>query len=426
MVEHLYIPSSRNYISVKKKIAVINDGDNWNRSTKFNEIGSVSSSSHDDLSCEESIANTSSTIPVEVSNPIQYCTVQMTKMFESGLSEVFGYDTKKRSSNLLHPAAANSSFSCVSVNTSGSHLSKSQRRRQRRKNNKKKKSNRIGNHKKSNKFQSQCNNETELKGSLPTVTLGWSQMDSNKYKDTKATIAGNVKPFLRDGGLPTKIKIHLLNVIRCAIAALPIECVFNLQVKEEEILNKFRKAMVDQVEQMLGGNEPNSHLKINIEGITILIPFMIGFHKDTNNCSLDGMEPVIQINCRIPMTNQTIVGGEESELWKWLISHGFKTHFPCSIVLYSRKCVSALCNRLCDMQLFAKRDKVKQLVKWALIDRVGSCVDYESRFWNNDRFASDFDKLSVSHTGQSNRSFNGTMMKSVACYNKVVSFVFIV
>ena len=345
----------------------------------------------------------------------------MTKMFELGLSEVFGYDTKKRSRNLPARTVPTSSISLQSVNTLGSQVSKSQRRRQRRRSNKKKK-NHLNTRKTLNPLPTLGNTESQFKASLPTITLGWSLMDSTKYKDTKATIAGNVKPYLRDGGLPTKIKIHLLNIVRCGIAALPIECVFQLQYKNDKLLNKFRKQMVDQVEQILGGNDPKSEPGINVEGITILIPVSIGFHKDTNNCSLHGMESVIQINCNIPINNKTIVGREESELWKWLISNGFETQFPCSIILYSRKCVSAFCNRLCDMERFAKRDKLRQLVKWAIIDRVGSSIDYESRFWNNEHLVSDFCKLSVSQSGRAKRSFHGTMMKSVACYNKVVSF----
>ena len=415
MVEHLYVPSSRNYVSVRKKIAVINDPKNWcsfNGSTRFNEIKLVSSSCDDESSSNHSQDNTTTSIEVEVSDPIKYCSVQMTNMFRSGLSELFGYDVKKRSRSVASQVP-NSSFSCQSVNTLGSHVSKSQRRRQRRRNNKKKK-------KKMKPVPTQGNKETEFKASLPTITLGWSQMDSNKYKDTKATIAGNVKPYLRDGGLPNKIKICLLNIIRCGIASLPVECVFKLQ-KNDSILNKFRKGMVDQVEEMLGGNDMNSVPGVNIEGLTILIPASLGFHKDTNNCSIVGMESVIQINCNIPMNNETIVGREDSELWKWLKSNGFKTHFPCSIILYSRKCVSALCSRQSDMEIFAKTDKVKQLLKWALVDRVGSCIDYEARFWNNHAFSSDFHKLSLSESGQADRSFSGTMMKSVACYNKVVS-----
>ena len=416
MMKYLFVPSSSNYCSPGEKIAVINDEDQWCSKygpVHFNEVTPSKSS--------VPASNGGHVTKVKVCNPIEYTTKEIISMFECGLSECFMHDSKKRSGNVgMSGLLSKPALSCQS---GGSVFSKSQRRRQRKKSVRDKKNHRSS-------IASSHGTDlksflSKMKCSLPTITLGWSQADSNQYKQTKATIAGNIKPFLRDGRLPSPILKHLLNAVRCAVFALPVQCVFQLETAEVNTINSIRKGMVDQLEKMLGGEEADSNLNINVEGITILIPCGIGFHKDTNNCSRPGMESVIQINCNIPMNEKTIVNGNESDLWDWLIGNGFRTHFPCSLILYSRKCVGAICQRVQDMEVFSNGDKLTCLLKWALMDRVGSIVDYESTVWNNDDFPNDFAKLSVCERNVSGRSFRGTMMKTVACYNKIVSPIFV-
>ena len=61
---------------------------------------------------------------------------------------------------------------------------------------------------------------------------------------------------------------------------------------------------------------------------------------------------------------------------------------------------------------------VRKCVRWALIDRVGSVVDYKSRVWNNAFYPTLFKKYS---TKKKSSRFSGLMWATPASYDKLVS-----
>ena len=121
---------------------------------------------------------------------------------------------------------------------------------------------------------------------------------------------------------------------------------------------------------------------------------------------------------KIPMSSKTIPSGPQSKLWLWLNANGYTTIFPCSIILYSRKAVYSFCRKMSLSQAFSEKDLVRKCVKWALIDRIGSVVDYRSRVWNNSSFPNHFKKYSVKKRGS---RFNGLLWTTPAAYDKLVS-----
>ena len=171
------------------------------------------------------------------------------------------YENKKRSPHTNHTAGTTDtivshcsvSFASVANPSFVSRVSsKSSRARRRRMNCSKSKRKKSKNEQTTpNKNHRQSH---QSPSSLPTITIGWSQTDAHAYKNNKVTIAGNVKPCLRDLSLPKSIKMHLLNCVRCVLATLPDKCSFSLDKEDDKGLKEIRKRMLSEFEKLLGGD----------------------------------------------------------------------------------------------------------------------------------------------------------------------------
>ena len=136
------------------------------------------------------------------------------------------------------------------------------------------------------------------------------------------------------------------------------------------------------------------------------------------------MQSVLQINVKIPMNEATIPGGKSSVLWKWLESNSYSDSFPLTMILYGRKSVASICEKLSMMETFAKKDHLRKCVKWAFQDRVHDKVNFETYVWNNDNFKNEFlNRCSLEEGGPENRQrcFHGQMWTTTAFYQKIVS-----
>ena len=261
--------------------------------------------------------------------PIQKCNELVTNMFKAGLSNVFKYQEKKRSGTLpshtpncndedvqvqdvedlvagicsvsiqdVERSMKNSSLSSQTKHSESSNASKKKRQVRKKKN-------------RCNKKKTQSLSPAQ-ESALPTITLGWTLNDAHRYKDNKSTIFGNIKPFLRDGGLDDSMKMHLLEVVKVALTSIPEETTC-FDINDDSIVSDdFKKARMDMISdfyKLLGGKGDCNFCFFHIKGITIIIPLGIGPHRDILNCFLQGMSSVLQINTRIPMNETTIPGG---------------------------------------------------------------------------------------------------------------------
>ena len=59
------------------------------------------------------------------------------------------------------------------------------------------------------------------KNALPVISLGWSTQDCTQYASILASVAGNVKPFIRDANLPKKVKSIIVEIVEAALRFLP-------------------------------------------------------------------------------------------------------------------------------------------------------------------------------------------------------------
>lgn len=380
MIKHLFVPSSSDFILEDKSMVVLNG----------KKDGSDSASN---------------------AQPVEVCNEYITSMFEiGGLADNFDYLTKRSATSTKSTATDDVVTGCCSVaminmkhqptqqSSTQSTLSKSAKKKRRNKRN-------------------AATSGKSKESALPTITLGWSNTDANQYKNNRSTIVGTIKPYLRDGGLSSESKRFLLRAIECAIRAIPNGSMcFNVQDETDKHVYKHRMEMMKQFEVLLGGDGKSSDFRI--EGVTIVIPLGIGPHRDSLNDSEKGMSSVVQINSRIPMTTKTIPGGQDSMLWKWLELNGYSTWFPCSLILYSRRCVYKYCVKEAEMVRFAEKDALRNCINFALKGRVGCDVDYLSTIWDNDKFLKRFQKQAI--VKEASR-FNGKMLSLTAAYDKTVS-----
>lgn len=389
-VQHLFIKSSSNYISDDKETVVYN-------------------ATSDIMKIDESA-------PAE-QQLIKKSTEIMIEMFENGLSDCFCYVEKKRSGERTGHCADEAidgfcgvSFQSMvsSINESNSQLtasSKSSRRRARKKKKKKKES------------APKKTTNTAPESALPTITCGWTTTDASQYQNNRSTIASTLKPFLRDGGMPYKIRRNLLDLVELVLKSMPEGSVcFDIDKEKDSLVLKFRKEMAKEFASMLGKLGDDDIFRV--EGIAIIIPLSIAAHRDTLNCFCKGMSSVLQINARIPFNNQTVKGGRTSVLWKWLESNGYSDWFPCTVILYARKCVYEYCIKMANMRRFSDKDSLRHCLNWALVTRLNTVVDYHGNIWNNNQFA---DRFMREAKIVKNSRFGGIMMELTASYDKTVS-----
>ena len=399
----LYIPNSSNYASKDDKIVVINSDSNVPKCCVNQDL------------------------PSSKQRPLESLSLLMNKMFVAGVSDFFTFDNKKRSSKSKQKKNCNNS-------SGGTKRGKRRRMSSSHQASKCKAatstqlSTLCSKGKEGTAIASKHVLKSNLMGcsqrevyvdpnALPVITMGWSTQDCTQYGSNLASVAGNVKPFIRDANLPKRIKSIIVEIVEAALRFLPGEWAFNLDKCGDEDVIKLRQSLVADFKEVLSGDRDTTHFRV--EGITILIPLSIGLHKDTLNCVTEGMRSVISINCQIPIGPETIPDGEGSRLWVWLQQNGYSTSFPCSMILYSRKQVFYYCHKLARSMKLAEQDSVRMCMNWAMLSRVGAVTDYRSRVWNNSRFPSLFHMHSRKIK---NSRFSGSMWTSPACYDKTVSY----
>ena len=383
-IPYLFVPRSSNYLSPDGKIMVVNAG------------------AEDGLDfCKDTC----------IHDPISTVSDLVLKMFVNHLSESFRFDNKKRSTS--------EKVAKVPAESARARTKRGKRKRGKSKakqsppevNNKKDK------HVMKSNFQRSTQREVFIDPqALPVISLGWSTIDCNEYGSNQSTIAGNIKPFIKDGNLPKLARRYLIELIKFVLSWIPGDWAFNVKKNDDEVLVKLRCEMMADFKEKLGGDRDIQNFRV--EGVTIVIPLSIGYHKDTLNCFSEGMRTVLSINCKVPLNERTIPSGRGSKLWIWLEKNGYHKSFPCSIILYTRKTVFSYCHKMSLSHRLGEKDIVHKCMLWALIDRVNSVVDYRARVWNNPSFPTYFKNRAVKKKGS---RFGGLMWATPASYDKMVS-----
>ena len=396
-ISHIHIPCTHNFKSSDHSLCVINAN---------------ATHTMEDNVCKDHVLD---------DNVISDCQKLITEMFVGGLASNFTFTEKKRasvskSSSSTTPSnprktvspSSNDTVCSTSTCTSSTSTTSTSSQRNKRKRLKKKLSSHA--RKKSNSYV--CHPDV-----LPTISLGWTRSNCHEYGENKATTAGNVKPFLRDGGLSDASKKSLLNCVQRVLESLPFEQCFNVDLEDDKMICEMRKEMIAQFQEMLGGSAEYDG-SFRVEGITITIPSAIGGHRDVMNCDRKGMKSVASVNVNIPINDETVP--QDTELRRWLDENGFSGTFPVSIILYSRKVVGHYLQKMKDSLDLAGMDDIHALIHWLLTKRVGSEIDYQTSVWSNKRFAREFKKKAKMFKKS---RFRGRLLTTTETLDKTVSCV---
>ena len=368
-IPFIQVPCSSNYLSDDRKTIVINnDG-------LFNVLFNGSVVRH---------------------NVLERCAILMTEMMKRGLEDFFNFDNKKRSSTKNgggHGSnMGNSNVEAVQC---------------------------ITKHVVTSKYSGCFQREVMInKKSIPVLSLGWTTTDCTKYSSNYSTIAGSIKPFIFDQGLPSTIKKHIITLVEFVLLNLPKDDIFDLsKIKDPEDVAE-RKRMLLQFKRHLGGDDVDPDIThFRAEGITFLIPASLGFHRDTLNDIIPGMKTVVSVNATIPINSSTIRSGEQSKLSTWLRVNGYTKSFPFSMILYTRNVVGSFCQKHAMHVNFSNKDILRKCIAWGVRDRVSSVVDYRSSVFYDPNFRSIFEKYSKVFK---NGRFKGKIFVTPARYTKMV------
>ena len=298
--------------------------------------------------------------------PIRYCTNCAIEMFRHGLASAFTFNEKKRG-----------------------HASKDRS---------------SAKNKQSSKF-------------IPTISLGFTTLITQEYKNSRYTICGNVRPFLRDGNVPEIARFHLLRLVKKALRECPIDQCFDVEsLSESKIYKDLRKQIIGDFENVLGGRGYSGDFRV--EGIAILIPSVIADHRDVMNCTLPGMNHVVGIHMKIPLSVLDIPDSHTKHFRAFLQTKGYTKEFPVAVILYSRRVVHAHVEKMCRMIHHSEKDPLRKTVFWALTKRVNHIVDLNNLVFDNVNFQSYFNSRALI---KKSSKYGGPALRTIASYNKLVS-----
>ena len=313
-------------------------------------------------------------------NILQFCNTRLSNMFCEGLHSCFSYNEKKRglSTGIDVESESNSS---VGTNTT-----------------------------------------TPNKAFIPSITLGFTNQCTQVYHKSRSSLFGHIRPYLRDGNLSNGCKRPLYELIRKVLLNSPFPSRFTMSsFEDDQEYTKVRKSLLNELKTMLVGEEDEFENDLLLcEGIAILIPFGIGDHRDVLNDSSEGMNGVVAIHGTVPINDDTIANGTDggAEFRSFLAINGYTDCFPCSVILYTRRICHFYAERMGRLMRLRSKDDLHNVVLWALTERVGDVVDYNTTVFENENFVQLFEEKGYV---RDDSRFKDRAMRTTAMYDKMVS-----
>ena len=189
---------------------------------------------------------------------------------------------------------------------------------------------------------------------IPTITLGYSTQDCSQYRCNRMSLGGNMRPTLRDGDLSKEALKSIYQIVEQVLDSDVGKDAFDVDGIKDDLYKKFRRELHKDFTELLTGNRDDYSLRFRTEGVAIIIAEKLGAHLDKGNSALKKLNDAVAITTNLPLSvldrsNQSpSVGSIVKEkkfiknLQEHLTSRGYSESFPCTIVLYSRKCVDNL------------------------------------------------------------------------------------
>ena len=266
------------------------------------------------------------------------------------------------------------------------------------------------------------NSNTPNKTFIPSITLGFTNQCTQVYHKSRSSLFGHIRPYLRDGNLSNGCKRPLYELIRKVLLNSPFPKRFTMSsFDDNHEYTKVRKSLLNELKLMLVGDEDEFENDLLLcEGIAILIPFGIGDHRDVLNDSSEGMNGVVAVHGTVPINDDTIANGTDSgaEFRSFLALNGYTDCFPCSVILYTRRIYHFYAERMGRMMRLRSKDPLHNVVLWALTERVGDIVDYNTTVFENENFIELFEQKGYV---RDDSRFKDRAMRTTAMYDKMVS-----
>ncbi len=226
---------------------------------------------------------------------------------------------------------------------------------------------------------------------------------------------------MSNGNLPFGILKDLVDIVEVVLKLIPQSKAFGIDFSEKCSGKQYRREMLKNLKMFLVGDD--NYLYFRCEGIAIIVPISIAWHRDLLNCFRKFFDQVISINVKIDMKGGTFADSSfDNKFGKWLELNGYMESFPCSIILYGRNHVGSFCRKMYETDLIASQNPLCNIARWGLFHRVGSVVDYDVDVFYNESFQRLFDKKSqIEKKKSTRRSFSSRFWKRPAAFNKMVS-----
>jgi len=175
--------------------------------------------------------------------------------------------------------------------------------------------------------------------------------------------------------------------------------------------------MMKDLKASFGGKNSNV-MYFRAEGITIIIPLCIGWHRgDVLNCLKQMFKSVISVNVSVPINDDTMPDGRDCLFNEWLKLNGCTQSFPCSVILYGRARVGNHCHNMARTKDLAMVDPCRRLTSHALLNHMRTVVDYKHQVYHNSCFPSLWKRHA---TVDPTSIFSHRMWKRPGAYDKMV------
>ena len=237
---------------------------------------------------------------------------------------------------------------------------------------------------------------------IPTLTLGYSNLDCHEYKFNRISILGNIKPFIRDGGLSPACKSAYLLFTQLIMKTPICDGAFNmssLNPTEKE----FRLSLIEDFYVAMGGDPLDNHKSWFVnESNANLIVQQLAPHCDNQNSQLPGLDDVLVFTTHPPVkalkkkkhqTSKIVPdagSGPKSRstfsLHEYVKSKGYKSTFPYTRVHYMKSIMDFYVKRLYDLDQLKKKNMLSRIFVWCLTETLNTHFDYRGFIFDRPDF----------------------------------------
>ena len=237
---------------------------------------------------------------------------------------------------------------------------------------------------------------------IPTLTIGYSNLDCHEYKFNRISILGNIKPFIRDGGLSQACKSAYLLFTKQIMNTPICKGAFDMSsLNESEKM--FRLSLIHDFYVAMGGNSLDNHKSWFLnESNANLVVQQLAPHCDTQNSQLPGLDDVLVFITHPPVKSlkkkkdTTSKNGLDTgsisksqklfSLHDYVKSKGYRTTFPYTRVHYMKGIMDFYVRRLDQLEKLKKKNMLSCIVVWCLTETLNTHMDYRGFIFDRPDF----------------------------------------